>query len=58
MDLIRRGRKEEIKEKTVLIKLSERELDRLKELAEAEGLTVSAYIRVMAIYRPHKALLG
>lgn len=58
MDLIRKGRKDEIKEKTVLVKLSERELNRLKELAEEEGLTVSAYIRLMAIYRPYKALLG
>lgn len=56
MELIR-GRKEEIQTKSIKLNLSQREYDKLKALAESEGLNMSAYIRRECIYRPYKNLL-
>ena len=52
-----RGRKTEIQEKSIKLNLSQREYDNLKELAEREGLNMSAYIRRECIYKPYNALL-
>ena len=52
-----RGRKAEIQTKSIKLNLSEREYNKLKALAENEGLNVSAYIRRECIYRPYNALL-
>ena len=52
-----RGRKQEIQTKSIKLNLSEREYNRLKQLAENEGLNMSAYIRRECIYRPYKNLL-
>ena len=52
-----RGRKQEIQTKSIKLNLSEREYNRLKSLAEQEGLNVSAYIRRECIYKPYKNLL-
>ena len=56
MELIR-GRKAEIQTKSIKLNLSQREYDKLKALAENEGLNVSAYIRRECIYKPYNALL-
>ena len=55
MELIR-GRKAETKEKS--IKLSKREYDKLKKLAEQEGLTMSAFIRRECIYKPLQEIIN
>ena len=52
-----KGRKQEIQTKSIKLNLSEREYNRLKALAENEGLNVSAYIRRECIYKPYNALL-
>lgn len=52
-----RGRKAEIQTKSIKLNLSEREYNKLKALAEQEGLNVSAYIRRECIYKPYNNLL-
>ena len=52
-----RGRKQEIQTKSIKLNLSEREYNKLKALAENEGLNVSAYIRRECIYKPYNNLL-
>ena len=52
-----RGRKAEIQTKSIKLNLSQREYDKLKALAEQEGLNMSAYIRRECIYKPYNALL-
>ena len=52
-----KGRKAEIQTKSIKLNLSEREYNKLKALAEHEGLNVSAYIRSECIYKPYNALL-
>ena len=52
-----RGRKAEIQTKSIKLNLSEREYNRLKSLAENEGLNVSAYIRRECIYKPLQAYI-
>ena len=52
-----RGRKAEIQTKSIKLNLSEREYNKLKQLAEQEGLNMSAYIRRECIYKPYNALL-
>ena len=56
MELIR-GRKQEIQTKSIKLNLSEREYNKLKALAENEGLNVSAYIRRECIYKPLQAYI-
>lgn len=57
MELIR-GRKSETKEKSIKLKLSKREYDKIKELAEQEGLTMSAFIRRECIYKPLQEIIN
>lgn len=52
-----RGRKAEIQTKSIKLNLSEREYNKLKALAEQQGLNMSAYIRRECIYKPYNALL-
>lgn len=52
-----RGRKQEIQTKSIKLNLSEREYNKLKALAESQGLNMSAYIRKECIYKPYNALL-
>ena len=52
-----RGRKAEIQTKSIKLNLSEREYNRLKQLAESQGLNMSAYIRRECIYKPYNNLL-
>ena len=47
-----KGRKQEIQTKSIKLNLSEREYNKLKALAEQEGLIMSAYIRKECNYRP------
>lgn len=58
MELIRQGRKEEIQEKSVKIKLSQKEYDKLKALSEHEGLNMSAYIRQVAIHQAYNKIFN
>ena len=52
-----KGRKQEIQTKSIKLNLSEREYNKLKALAEQQGLNMSAYIRRECIYKPYKNLL-
>ena len=52
-----KGRKQEIQTKSIKLNLSEREYNRLKQLAEQQGLNMSAYIRKECIYKPYNNLL-
>ena len=52
-----RGRKAEIQTKSIKLNLSEREYNRLKSLAESEGLNMSSYIRRECIYKPLQAYI-
>lgn len=52
-----RGRKAEIQTKSIKLNLSEREYNKLKALAEQQGLNMSAYIRRECIYKPLQAII-
>ena len=52
-----KGRKEEIQTKSIKLNLSEREYNKLKALAEQQGLNMSAYIRRECIYKPLQAII-
>ena len=52
-----RGRKQEIQTKSIKLNLSQWEYDKLKALAEQEGLNVSAYIRKECVYKPLQAYI-
>ena len=53
-----RGRKTEIQEKSIKLNLSQRESDKLKELAKHEGLNMSAYIRQVAIHKAYNEIFN